>query len=499
MARKVRDRDLGDRAARRRLGVQRNPHWRALSKGRHLGYRRLPKGAGTWIARLFREGAYLEHRLGLADDMEDADGVGVLSFAQAQTAASSWFTIALDPEASKAPYTVTDALRDYLAWYRAHRKAYGDARGIVETHILCARLLRVRSTCVERVASTAGSWAKRLPPRGGPGRRSEPCECSEVTGMPCPSTAKTATVEELEWIPPHLRESRRTLALADVELAELSTRRIREWHQALADRPVGRRTRRGAETPNLGPPAESAEERRRRKVTANHILTTLKAALNHAFREGLVASDLAWRRVRPFAKVDEPRIGYLTTEESTRLVNACDAGFRELVIAALLTGCRYGELVKLRARDFDPQAGTVYVEDPKSGRPRHVHLNAEGVSFFEQVTAGRAAGARMFENGGEPWGRSHQTRRIREACDRAKLEPIGFHALRHTYGSQLAMKGVDLTVIAAQLGHADTRITQRHYAHLAPSYVAQTVQRALPKLGVVPRSKLRRLGSRTGS
>lgn len=48
----------------------------------------------------------------------------------------------------------------------------------------------------------------------------------------------------------------------------------------------------------------------------------------------------------------------------------------------------------------------------------------------------------------------------------------------------LAMKGVPMGVIAAQLGHADTRMTEKHYAHLAPSYVADTIRAALPSLGI---------------
>jgi len=61
-------------------------------------------------------------------------------------------------------------------------------------------------------------------------------------------------------------------------------------------------------------------------------------------------------------------------------------------------------------------------------------------------------------------------RRWQEACGQAKIKlAISFHVLRHTYGSTLAMR-----VIAEQLGHADTRMTEKHYAHLAPSYVADT-------------------------
>jgi len=86
---------------------------------------------------------------------------------------------------------------------------------------------------------------------------------------------------------------------------------------------------------------------------------------------------------------------------------------------------------------------------------------------------------------GTAWAASHQQRPIREASDEAKLDPpITFHDLRNTYGARLARAGVPMAVIAAQLGHADTRITERHYAHLAPNYVADTIRSHFGPLGI---------------
>jgi site-specific recombinase XerD len=63
-----------------------------------------------------------------------------------------------------------------------------------------------------------------------------------------------------------------------------------------------------------------------------------------------------------------------------------------------------------------------------------------------------------------------------------KLNPMAL--LRHTHGSHLAMNGVPMGVIAAQFGHADTRMTEKHYAHLAPSYVAQTIRANFLRFGL---------------
>jgi integrase len=155
------------------------------------------------------------------------------------------------------------------------------------------------------------------------------------------------------------------------------------------------------------------------------------------------------------------------------------------VQAALLTGCRYGELIAMRASDYNPDSGTAFVRESKNGKPRHVALTDEGRDFFAQATVGRLGDELIFTRDGMPWGKSHQQRPLQRACAIAKIEPaVSFHVLRHTYGSMLALRGVPLQVIAEVLGHADMRSTSRHYAHLLPSYVADSIRAHLPSFGI---------------
>ena len=71
---------------------------------------------------------------------------------------------------------------------------------------------------------------------------------------------------------------------------------------------------------------------------------------------------------------------------------------------------------------------------------------------------------------------------MRAACARARIIPaVSFHALRHTWGSLAAMNGVPLMVVAKNLGHADTRMVEKHYGHLAPSYVADAIRAGAPR------------------
>jgi integrase len=279
--------------------------------------------------------------------------------------------------------------------------------------------------------------------------------------------------------------------LGETVLTDLTTKRLRDWHAALAAAPARLRTARGQATRYRDAPQDD-EAIRRRRATANRTLSVLKAALNLAYHEGRVRSDDAWRRVRPFREADVAKVRYLSLEECRRLVNATEVVFRPMVQSALLTGARYGELARLLVGDFERSAGTLRIRASKAGRPRPIFLTQEGVHLFATLVAGRLADALVFTRpDGAAWGKSHQHRPLREACRRAGISPAAsFHVLRHTYASHLVMAGAPLPVIAANLGHRDTRMTERHYAHLAPSHVANVIRAALPKMDIVEQSNV---------
>jgi integrase len=416
MARTVRDAKLDTRAARLRLHIRSEPYWRTLEKGLALGYRRRANG-GTWLARRRpATGGYVEHKIATTDDLQDADGVAVFDFGEAQRAAREWCRTELRREEGhdtrQGPFTVADAVADYLSVLeRRGGKSVYHARRAAEVHVLPA--------------------------------------------------------------------------LGALQVAKLTAKRIEDWHHGLAEKPALARSKPGKKQ-NHRKTDKSADGIRKRRATANRILTVLKAALNHAWKGGQFGSDEAWRRVKPFKGVETARVRYLSQPECVRLVNACEPAFRNLVRGALLTGCRYSELTNLRVEDFNPDASVITVRESKSGKPRHVILTDEGQRLFTTLTAGKLGDAPIFiRHDGGLWLKSHQMRPMLEACNHAKIKPaISFHILRHTHGSTLAMRGVPMGVIAEQLGHSDTRMTEKHYAHLAPSYVADTIRAHFPTLGI---------------
>jgi integrase len=422
MARTLRDTKLDTRAARLRLKARREPYWRSISEGLAIGYRKGIKG-GTWIARHYsaEEGRRYQS-IGTADDIADADGGHVLSFAQAQEGARKWFADLARQDRGEVrggPYTVRECLEEYLTWLQGHRKTGHDARYRVDTHIA---------------------------PK-----------------------------------------------LGDIQCNRLSTGEMQKWLRDLATSPARLRSKKDAKKPNFRELIKSDTEAvRRRRASANRTLTVLKAALNRAWREGKVSSDDAWRRVEPFEEADAARVRYLTVAEAKRLLNATDPDFRRLAQAALATGARYGELATLCASDFNPDSGTIHVRTSKSGSGRHIVLNDEGAALFKSLAAGKPGDALLLTKAdSSPWSKSHQARPMAEACQRAKIKPAAsFHILRHTWASLAVMAGAPLMVVARNLGHADTRMVERHYGHLAPSYIADAIRAAAPKFGIKPERKV---------
>jgi integrase len=270
------------------------------------------------------------------------------------------------------------------------------------------------------------------------------------------------------------------LKLGSICLAALSSDDLTRWRDALV-----------SVSAYGSKPPSTPERKRQRRATANRTFSVLRAALNKAFEDGLVDSGKAWQRIKPLRNATA-RLRFLTVEEARRLINAAEreAGFRDLVHAALLTGCRYGELCRLQVRDF--QHGKLHVATSKSGRGRHIVLTEEGIKFFSQLTVGRRGDDVLLRrNGSGEWRKSDQARLMASAVKAARLAPITFHGLRHTYASLAVMAEMPLMVLARNLGHTDTRMVEAHYGHLAKTYVDEEIRKAAPRFGMVEKGNVR--------
>jgi integrase len=274
--------------------------------------------------------------------------------------------------------------------------------------------------------------------------------------------------------------------LGTLPVHKLTRRRLIDWITQVTEEPPRTRTAKG-KPQNYRPPGNSEEYRRKRRLTANRVFSVLKAALNYAYREHKVAVVSAWAGFTPFTGVSGQRVRFFDDNEVCRLAAICEPHFRALLTAGILTGARYGDLSRLTVRDFDAKTNVLWLRIRK-GRNKliRVALTDEGRAFFEKQCRSKHANALILTRpDGSQWEPGHQARRMQDACKQAGIPHAGFHATRHTFASRLIMGGASFAVVADQLGHSSTREVERHYGHLAPDYVSESVRQAWLPTGVL--------------
>jgi integrase len=203
----------------------------------------------------------------------------------------------------------------------------------------------------------------------------------------------------------------------------------------------------------------------------------------------MLAVAIEWGRLEhmPFAKwqrrAPAPPFDFLTFDEGPRLVEGSDGIWRTMILVALRTGLRHGELLALRWQDVDLVAGRLMVrqavcgkkiDTPKNGRSREVPLSDEAIRALKAHRHLR--GEFVFcDPAGKFFTRDACKWPLWAACKRAGLRLIGWHTLRHTFASHLVMRGAPLKAVQELLGHSDITMTMR-YAHLSADARRDAVQ-----------------------
>jgi integrase len=211
-------------------------------------------------------------------------------------------------------------------------------------------------------------------------------------------------------------------------------------------------------------------------ASINRELASLKKAFNLAVREW------EWCRENPVSKVsmereNNKRDRWLSVEEEPRLLQGCAPWLYAIVIFALHTGMRMGEILELTWRGVDFSRRTVMVVRSKNGERRTIPVNETVLSVLKQKSKVRSLRTDLvfcsqvftsMESG-------HLRRSFRLALGRAKIEDFHFHDLRHTFATRLVQAGVDLYKVQRLLGHKSPIMTQR-YAHHYPESLRDGVE-----------------------
>ncbi|MEO7192647.1 MAG: tyrosine-type recombinase/integrase [Vicinamibacterales bacterium] len=271
---------------------------------------------------------------------------------------------------------------------------------------------------------------------------------------------------------------------ADVPLRELAAFTIERWRTARLKAGVKPATVNRDLAALRGALSKALEWRRGGLRT--HPMTSVKAAKIDAtghvrfldsdeesrLRTALTDRDERRRRERDHANEWRRERGY----DALPTFGIYTDHLHPLVLLALHTGCRRGELFALRWADVDLVAArlTVRADGAKSGLARVIPLNTEAVTVLRTWRPTRVETSNLVFPGDDGNALVDvKTAWLRLMTD-ADIAGFRFHDCRHTFASKLVQAGVDLNTTRELLGHADLKMTLR-YAHLAPEHKAAAV------------------------
>ena len=204
-----------------------------------------------------------------------------------------------------------------------------------------------------------------------------------------------------------------------------------------------------------------------RNSTINRELALLKCIFSKAVDWGF-AEENPVRKVKLFSEKDNTKERVLTEEEEERLLGESPARLSSVLIFALNTGARRGEILKLRWDQVNLSKRFIRFENTKNGRQRFVPINARLYEELSKLKGLNRHGDAVF-----PF-KSVRTA-FENACQRAKIKGLRFHDLRHTFASRLVDSGVDLITVKELLGHHSVRMTER-YVHRNEKQKRQAVE-----------------------
>lgn len=238
--------------------------------------------------------------------------------------------------------------------------------------------------------------------------------------------------------------------LARVKLDKLAKHHLDDWRDRLAQRPA------------------SGTGERRTDATINRDMTALRAALNAALADGLIASDLPWRQsLKAARRTGSRRTLYLDREQRRALIEAAPPDLAGLLRGLSLLPLRPGTLAALTVAHFDRRAGTLTIGKDKGGHERRLLLPATTAAFLAEQCRGKLPAASIFTRAdGSAWNKDAWKWPIKDAAAAAGLPPVTVaYTLRHSTITDLVSDGLDLLTVA-QLSGTSVAMIEQHYGHL---------------------------------
>ncbi|HEY4830967.1 MAG TPA: site-specific integrase [Waddliaceae bacterium] len=216
------------------------------------------------------------------------------------------------------------------------------------------------------------------------------------------------------------------------------------------------------------------------KKRSNSTVSRYLASLSHVL--SIAAKEWQWLTENPCLKVKKPkappgRLRYLSKNEMGALFQACQQSKNKylylIVLIALTTGARQGEILNLQWTDVDFDNHFLHLRDTKNGENRSVPIAEE---IFQMLQQQRKDNGLVFPAYKNPLLPCNIRSAWETALKRANIQDFTFHDIRHTTGSYLTMDGASLREVGEILGHKTMQMTKR-YSHLSQEHKRKLVGR----------------------
>ena len=218
---------------------------------------------------------------------------------------------------------------------------------------------------------------------------------------------------------------------------------------------------------------KAAREKKIKRTSITRELATLNTIFNKAIKWGFLTRN-------PMVDVehyrgddhDRQRVRYLELNEIERLVGCCeDPKLKRIIVLALNTGLRKGEIQRLQWNELDLEKEQLTVAISKNNTRRYIPLNIQASMALREQPKHPYSLVVFPGEDGKPY---NFRKAFETALKRAEICDFRFHDLRHTFASHLVMSGVSIYTVMTLMGHHSLKMTQR-YSHLSPDFNARAV------------------------
>ena len=208
-------------------------------------------------------------------------------------------------------------------------------------------------------------------------------------------------------------------------------------------------------------------------ATINKEIQLLKYIVKKAVEWGKIRTNQI-ANVKPL-KTPPGRVRYLQPEQIPKLMKACPAWLRPIVLIDMNTGLRRGEILNLQKRNIDKRNRLIVIEKTKNNERKVIPMNQVVLDVISRLPARMCTTFLFADKNGRPLSPDKVTIAFRRACKKAGIEDFRLHDLRHHFASYLTMSGQNQRTVQELLGHKDPKMTMR-YSHLSPEHLRSAVE-----------------------